>query len=361
MSNPTYTPQLSASPSKERTFEVYPLPPEYHQHQRAISQSSEYGSHQYLFHHNLPAQQHQQQQHGYVLPGTYQQVQGQHYPFHPISTPTSANSSSFGGSTLPTPIQQSYPLPMIHTSGMKVDPPQQATTAHLPLPTPTPTPTPSVEDTYTKVKMSARARKPPATRATAAVQKAKPKTRTAPLKAIPTNSHIETAAISNTEGVIPYKVHPQPSRPSAIGSKNRSRPPPSHSQLVFPLRGQRGPLLPVPPGAILEVQALLLLHPPSQTDSPPNAKSKTQAPINQYNKGTCGNGDKEGGEGYKSKFEMYTCRVCAKTYDGRNARSVARRHLQDKHGVPLKLQGRRSRWDDGESLVFAQGSRGRLS
>ncbi|WVO17282.1 hypothetical protein L204_104974 [Cryptococcus depauperatus] len=40
-----------------------------------------------------------------------------------------------------------------------------------------------------------------------------------------------------------------------------------------------------------------------------------------------------------------TCRLCGKTYDGKNGRSVARRHLQDKHGIPLSVQSRRSRWD----------------
>lgn len=66
--------------------------------------------------------------------------------------------------------------------------------------------------------------------------------------------------------------------------------------------------------------------------------------MNQYSQAPCP-------EGYKSAFEMYTCRVCAKTYDGKNARSVARRHLQDKHNVPLALQERRTRWDGGESVV----------
>jgi hypothetical protein len=49
-----------------------------------------------------------------------------------------------------------------------------------------------------------------------------------------------------------------------------------------------------------------------------------------------------------SPFEQYTCRLCRKTYEGRNARSVARRHLQDKHQVPLSRQQRRTRWDTGE-------------
>ncbi|WVQ65989.1 uncharacterized protein L199_004167 [Kwoniella botswanensis] len=78
-------------------------------------------------------------------------------------------------------------------------------------------------------------------------------------------------------------------------------------------------LLPAPPGCILDVNDLLILHPPEKHT--------------------------EGLHGHTSQYEMYTCRVCSKTYDGKNARSVARRHLQDKHGVPLSVQKRRSRWD----------------
>ncbi|WWD04656.1 hypothetical protein V865_002727 [Kwoniella europaea PYCC6329] len=78
-------------------------------------------------------------------------------------------------------------------------------------------------------------------------------------------------------------------------------------------------LLPAPPGCILDVNDLLILHPPEKHT--------------------------EGLQGHTSQYEMYTCRVCSKTYDGKNARSVARRHLQDKHGVPLSVQKRRSRWD----------------
>ncbi|WWC88857.1 uncharacterized protein L201_003772 [Kwoniella dendrophila CBS 6074] len=78
-------------------------------------------------------------------------------------------------------------------------------------------------------------------------------------------------------------------------------------------------LLPAPEGCILDVNDLLLLHPPEKVS--------------------------EGLQGHRSQYEMYTCRVCSKTYDGKNARSVARRHLQDKHGVPLSVQKRRSRWD----------------
>ncbi|KAK4685052.1 hypothetical protein P7C73_g5108, partial [Tremellales sp. Uapishka_1] len=98
--------------------------------------------------------------------------------------------------------------------------------------------------------------------------------------------------------------HPSPALSSASLA---SQAPPT-----IRIKNCKGSLLPVAPGAILEVNDLLILHPP----------------------GTNG-----------STFEMYTCRICAKTYDGKNARSVARRHLADRHGIPLAVQKRRSRWD----------------
>ena len=102
------------------------------------------------------------------------------------------------------------------------------------------------------------------------------------------------------------------------------------------LKGQTGPLLPVPPGCNLEVNNLLILIPPTVSPRSPSRAT----PLNQYsNPGPA--------EQHRSQYEMYTCRACSKTYDGRNARSVARRHLQDRHGVPLAMQKRRTRWDSG--------------
>ncbi|TYJ51595.1 hypothetical protein B9479_007832 [Cryptococcus floricola] len=99
---------------------------------------------------------------------------------------------------------------------------------------------------------------------------------------------------------------------------------PNPTQPPIQLKGaRRSGLLPAPAGCKLEVNQLLILRPP-------------QASAGQSF------------DGQTSKWEMYTCRVCSKTYDGKNARSVARRHLQDKHGVPLSLQARRSRWDYAE-------------
>lgn len=56
--------------------------------------------------------------------------------------------------------------------------------------------------------------------------------------------------------------------------------------------------------------------------------------------------DEETGE------ESYSCDACSKLYQGKNARSVWRRHLQDKHGVPLAMQPRKTRWDSGQFFFF---------
>jgi len=109
----------------------------------------------------------------------------------------------------------------------------------------------------------------------------------------------------------------------------------------FPnLRNITYPLLAPPPGTHLDVNDLLILHPPALSSS-----DESHVPVNQYNKGNPPQG---------SRWEMYTCRGCRKTYDGKNARSVARRHLQDKHGIPLSQQARRTRWDMGKFRAMRQ-------
>lgn len=42
---------------------------------------------------------------------------------------------------------------------------------------------------------------------------------------------------------------------------------------------------------------------------------------------------------------MFACPYCDKQYLGKHARSIWRRHLQDKHSIPLSQQPRRTRWD----------------
>jgi hypothetical protein len=44
---------------------------------------------------------------------------------------------------------------------------------------------------------------------------------------------------------------------------------------------------------------------------------------------------------------MFPCPHCAKQYKGKHARSIWRRHLQDKHSIPLAVQPRKTRWDNG--------------
>jgi len=102
------------------------------------------------------------------------------------------------------------------------------------------------------------------------------------------------------------------------------------------------PLLAAPEGTFLDVNDLLILHPPALNSD------DSHVTVNQYNKEVDTRDERWLTGMGKSKFEMYTCRGCRKTYDGKNARSVARRHLQDKHGIPLSQQARRTRWDIGE-------------
>lgn len=42
---------------------------------------------------------------------------------------------------------------------------------------------------------------------------------------------------------------------------------------------------------------------------------------------------------------IFACPYCDKQYSGKHARSIWRRHLQDKHAIPLSQQPRRTRWD----------------
>ncbi|PWN53651.1 hypothetical protein IE53DRAFT_383827 [Violaceomyces palustris] len=42
---------------------------------------------------------------------------------------------------------------------------------------------------------------------------------------------------------------------------------------------------------------------------------------------------------------LFACPHCDKRYTGKHARSIWRRHLQDKHNIPLSIQPRRTRWD----------------
>ena len=44
---------------------------------------------------------------------------------------------------------------------------------------------------------------------------------------------------------------------------------------------------------------------------------------------------------------VYPCPFCDKSYAGKHGRSIWRRHLSNKHGIPLHIQPRRTRWDNG--------------
>ncbi|ORX40291.1 hypothetical protein BD324DRAFT_648877 [Kockovaella imperatae] len=194
-------------------------------------------------------------------------------------------------------------------------------------------------------------------------RKAGPKARSRPapkltirVPALPTlpvakTSHPPPASTSTTDTTTtPDVATPSSSITQPPSRSKKSKHPIEYDIPSVPLqlKNTRGSLLPAPPGSKLEVNELLILHPP-QLGPDSNA-----IPINQYtaaaSAGTITRIEGNPGDKYKSRFEMYTCRLCSKTYDGKNARSVARRHLQDKHGVPLALQKRRSRWDYGDLI-----------
>lgn len=47
---------------------------------------------------------------------------------------------------------------------------------------------------------------------------------------------------------------------------------------------------------------------------------------------------------------VYPCPFCEKSYGGKHGRSIWRRHLSNKHGIPLHIQPRKTRWDNGRAL-----------
>ena len=49
---------------------------------------------------------------------------------------------------------------------------------------------------------------------------------------------------------------------------------------------------------------------------------------------------------------VYPCPFCKKEYGGKHGRSIWRRHLSNKHEIPLNVQPRRTRWDNGEPDEF---------
>ncbi|KAL7424617.1 hypothetical protein Q5752_000301 [Cryptotrichosporon argae] len=128
----------------------------------------------------------------------------------------------------------------------------------------------------------------------------------------------------------PSKVRASERPPSSASSRSRRAPSPG-PPLVNILHAGPDPVIDTVDGPfrLLDAHARLL-------DPPPNTTLDGSDLLIINAPGTHSSG---------SVFEVYTCRVCYKAYDGRNARSVARRHLQDKHGVKLEWQKRRTRWE----------------
>ncbi|TIB78553.1 hypothetical protein E3Q22_01213 [Wallemia mellicola] len=67
-----------------------------------------------------------------------------------------------------------------------------------------------------------------------------------------------------------------------------------------------------------------------------------ESPSSRSNPST----SKQSIEPKQSNKEMsYPCEYCDKCYSGKHGRSILRRHLSEKHDIPLRDQPRRSRWD----------------
>lgn len=48
---------------------------------------------------------------------------------------------------------------------------------------------------------------------------------------------------------------------------------------------------------------------------------------------------------------VFPCPFCEKSYGGKHGRSIWRRHLSNKHGIPLHIQPRKTRWDNGRPCL----------
>ena len=251
-----------------------------------------------------------------------QQHQHSHQPHHIRIHPPSVHSA-------PTPIPAATPTP---TSASTPILPQDQLVNNQPVVMP------PQQDHL----MLARTRRRAASKARSTISSIASNLVSPPLSVLSVNSTHPVASAST----VPQEPLSPEYMPKATKSTRTTAPPPhtrtgskvsdDPNALPFPLRNARETLLPAPPGARLEVNDLLILHPPSL-----GPHAIPSAPQNQYNHAPALGG-------YQSMYEMYTCRACHKTFDGKNARSVVRRHLQDKHGFPLSMQKRRTRWDGGE-------------
>ncbi|KAL8293469.1 hypothetical protein RQP46_000170 [Phenoliferia psychrophenolica] len=129
--------------------------------------------------------------------------------------------------------------------------------------------------------------------------------------------------------------------PNAAGKRaHGGRPAPARASSSAILR-QTGGTLPTPPGPTRASSTSAL--PTSRSARASKASSGAGTPAYlapDYTLNPAGPAS--------SSTTQFKCphEGCEKVYKGKHARSIWRRHLQDKHGIPLAQQPRRTRWDN---------------
>ncbi|KAK4698804.1 hypothetical protein P7C70_g7465, partial [Phenoliferia sp. Uapishka_3] len=132
--------------------------------------------------------------------------------------------------------------------------------------------------------------------------------------------------------------------PPSNGKRPHARPPIARSSSSAVLRQVGGPT-PPPPGMVSSSSSSALA-PPRSSRASKGASSGGSGPgtpaylAPDYTLNPAGPAS--------SSTTSFKCphEGCEKVYKGKHARSIWRRHLQDKHGIPLAQQPRRTRWDN---------------
>ena len=142
-------------------------------------------------------------------------------------------------------------------------------------------------------------------------------------------------------------------RPPPLKTTTRPRPPRRTCYTIFPsslpaISTRRRPPTPShrPPNALMDPIHFVPTPaaPRRRRPSTPPSLLAPDYPINPAGPASSASTD-------------FKCHKCDKVYKGKHARSIWRRHLQDKHGIPLASQPRRTRWDNGECARVSLGAR----
>lgn len=138
--------------------------------------------------------------------------------------------------------------------------------------------------------------------------------------------HQHTAPVfhSNAGPVPPHQIQQQQSRSTEHGQDQNARP----SHLLDSKAG---------PSSAVHQQKWALMDADSSRMSAETDWMEEEDSMDGAGSANGGNMDRE--------RDNFSCTHCDKTYKGKHARSIWRRHLQDKHGIPLSHQPRRTRWD----------------